>query len=457
MSNRLSFQTKFAYGVGELGTAVPIGLAIFYLLYFLTEVVGLSPTLAGTVLLVGRVWDAVNDPVIGWLSDRTRTRWGRRYPWLVLGALPLGFFTFMLWLVPPLESQASLFVYYVLMAMGGYAAFSVIILPMVAIATELTPDYDERTSIMSVRSAANIIGSVVGLVLAQIIFSLVEDTRQQYMILGGVSGVLIVLAIAVCVVGTYGQYRPVMRQQPELSPHPIGRQLRQVFQNRAFRWVMGLYLCSWVGVQVTAAMLPYFVTDWMDLGEQHFTQMAIAVQGSSVVLMPFWLWVTKRTSKQMVYFAGAPLALLGVGGLGWVQPGQIGLMYVTGLITGAGLSTFYLVPFAMLPDVIDDEELRTGERQEGIFISLMVFLQKVGVAIAIFLSGWMLDWANQIGPDARLTVIRLLASAMPSLLIFGGLYCVYRYPLSRQAHHRIRLQLERDRKTNSTTSNKSPS
>ena len=447
MSKRLSFQTKFTYGVGELGTAVPIGLAIFYLLFFLTEVVGLSPTLAGTVLLIGRVWDAVNDPVIGWLSDRTQSRWGRRYPWLVLGALPLGFFTFMLWLVPPLESQTSLFLYYVLMAMGGYAAFSVIILPMVAIATELTPDYDERTSIMSVRSAANIIGSVVGLVLAQIIFALVEDTRRQYVILGGATAIFIVVAIAVCVVGTYGQYRPIMRNQPELSPHPIGRQLRKVFQNRAFRWVMGLYLCSWVGVQVTAAMLPFFVTNWMQLGEQHFTQMAIAVQGSSVALLPFWLWVTKRTSKQCVYFAVAPLALRGVCGLGLIQPGQVGLMYATGVVTGAGLSTFYLVPFAMLPDVIDDEELRTGERQEGIFISLMVFLQKVGVAIAIFLSGWMLDWAGQIGPDARLLVIRVLASVIPGLLIFGGLYCVHRYPLTRRAHHRIRLQLERDRKS----------
>ncbi len=446
MSTRLSFKTKFAYGVGELGTAVPIGLAIFYLLFFLTEVVGLSPTRAGAVLLIGRVWDAINDPIIGWLSDRTQSRWGRRYPWLVSGALPLGFFTFMLWLVPPLESETSLFIYYVLMAVGGYAAFSVIILPMVAIATELTPDYDERTSIMSVRSAANIIGSVVGLVMAQIIFALVENTRRQYVILGGASAIVIVIAIFICVIGTYGQYRPVMRQQPELSPHPMGRQLRKVFQNHAFRWVMGLYLCSWVGVQVTAAMLPFFVTDWMQLNEQHFTQMAITVQGSSVVLLPFWLWVTKRTSKQSVYFAGAPLALIGLCGLGLVQTGQIGLMYGAGLVTGAGLSTFYLVPFAMLPDVIDDEELRTGERQEGIFISLMVFLQKVGVAIAIFLAGWMLDWAAQIGPDTRLLIIRLLASALPSLLICGGVYCVYRYPLNRSAHHRIRLQLEQNRK-----------
>ncbi|MEL6231177.1 MAG: glycoside-pentoside-hexuronide (GPH):cation symporter [Cyanobacteria bacterium J06627_3] len=446
MSKRLSFQTKFTYGVGELGTAIPIGLSIFYLLFFLTEVVGLSPTLAGTVLLLGRVWDAINDPVIGWLSDRTRSRWGRRYPWLVLGALPLGFFCFMQWIVPPLESQTSLFIYYVLMAMGGYAAFSVIILPMVAIATELTPDYDERTSIMSVRSAANIIGSVVGLVLAQIIFALVENTRRQYMILGGVSAIVIVVAIAVCVVGTYGQYQPVLKQQPQTSGHSVGFQLRRVFQNRAFRWVMGVYLCSWVGVQVTAAMLPYFVTDWMHLGEQHFTQMAIAVQGSSVAMLPFWLWITKRTSKQMVYFIGAPIALIGVGLLGLVQPGQVVSMYVVGATIGIGVSTFYLVPFAMLPDVIDDEEVRTGERQEGMFISLMVFLQKVGVAIAIFLSGWMLDWANQIGPDARLLVIRLLASALPSLLIFGGVYCVYRYPLTRRAHHRIRLQLERNRK-----------
>ncbi len=445
MSNRLSLQTKVAYGTGELGTAVPIGLAIFYLLFFLTEVVGLSPTQAGAVLLVGRIWDAVNDPIIGWLSDRTRSRWGRRYPWLVLGALPLGFFTFMLWLVPPLQSQTSLFMYYTLMAIGGYTAFSVIILPMVAIATELTPDYDERTSIMSVRSAANIIGSMVGLVLAKIIFARIEDTQQQYMVLGGVSAILIVVAIFVCVVGTYGQYRPVMRNQPELSPHPMGRQLRKVFQNRAFRWVMGLYLCSWVGVQVTAAMLPFFVTDWMGLGEQHFTQMAIAIQGSSVAMLPLWLWFTKRTSKQRVYFAGAPLALVGVCILGLLQPGQITAMYAVGLVTGAGLSTFYLVPFAMLPDVIDDEELRTGERQEGVFISLMVFLQKVGVAIAIFISGWMLDWAGQMGPETRLSVIRLLASAGPGLLIFGGLYCVHRYPLTRRAHHRIRRQLERAR------------
>ncbi|MEM9804648.1 MAG: MFS transporter, partial [Cyanobacteria bacterium P01_D01_bin.56] len=349
MSNRLSLQTKVAYGIGELGTAIPIGLAIFYLLFFLTEVVGLSPTLAGGVLLIGRIWDAANDPLIGWMSDRTRSRWGRRYPWLVLGALPLGFFTLMLWVVPPLQSQTSLFIYYTLMAIGGYTAFSVIILPMVAIATELTPDYDERTSIMSVRSAANIIGSVVGLTLAQVIFALVEDTQRQYMILGGVSGVFIVVSIVVCVVGTYGQYRPVMRNQPEVSPHPMGRQLRKVFKNRAFRWVMGLYLCSWVGVQVTAAMLPFFVTDWMGLGEQHFTQMAIAVQGSSVVMLPFWLWVTKRTSKQRVYFAGAPLALVGMCVLGLLQPGQIVAMYTVGLIIGAGLSTFYLVPFAMLP------------------------------------------------------------------------------------------------------------
>ncbi|MEM9806642.1 MAG: MFS transporter, partial [Cyanobacteria bacterium P01_D01_bin.56] len=195
-----------------------------------------------------------------------------------------------------------------------------------------------------------------------------------------------------------------------------------------------------------AAMLPFFVTDWMGLGEQHFTQMAIAVQGSSVVMLPFWLWVTKRTSKQRVYFAGAPLALVGVCVLGLLQPGQIVAMYTVGLIIGAGLSTFYLVPFAMLPDVIDDEELRTGERQEGIFISLMVFLQKMGVAIAIFLSGWMLDWAGHMGPETRLSVIRLLASAGPSLLIFGGLYCVHRYPLTRRAHHRIRRQLERERK-----------
>ena len=106
----LNLKTKLGYGVGEISKEIPGSILVFFLLFFFTDVVGLSPGLAGSVLLVGKVWDAINDPLVGWLSDRTRSRWGRRFPWMLVGAVPLGVSFWMLWLIPPLTSQWQLFV-----------------------------------------------------------------------------------------------------------------------------------------------------------------------------------------------------------------------------------------------------------------------------------------------------------------------------------------------------------
>jgi GPH family glycoside/pentoside/hexuronide:cation symporter len=433
---RLSLSTQLAYGIGELGTVMPIGIAVFFLLYFLTNVAGLSPTLAGTVLLLGRVWDAVNDPLIGWLSDRTRSRWGRRYPWMIYGALPLALCCALQWIVPPLKSQTALFLYYSLLSLVAYAAFSAVLLPFSALAAELTRDYDERTSLMGVKAGFNIAGTVLGLLLAQVVFAAVPNVRQQYMTLGGLSALAVVVSLVICVGGTQQRYWAV--HQPAVATPAFWSQIPSLLANRPFRWVMGLYLCSWMGVQVTAAMLPYYVSSWMGLPEQHFTQMALAVQGTAVLVMPFWIWFTRQTSKQTTYLVGAPLAALALLGLSLVQPGQVGVMYGLAMLTGVGLATFYLAPLAMLPDVIDDDAGQTGQRREGLFFSFLVFFQKVGLAIALYIVGRSLDLAGFIAatapsaqPATALWAIRLLIGVFPASLILLGLYCAYRYPLTR--------------------------
>jgi GPH family glycoside/pentoside/hexuronide:cation symporter len=197
--------------------------------------------------------------------------------------------------------------------------------------------------------------------------------------------------------------------------------------NFPFLCVIGIYLCSWLGLQVTAAILPYFVINWMRLPDHHFTQAAIAVQGTALTMMFFWSTVATRLGKRAVYWMGIPLTICALVGLCFLQPGQVGLMYVLAVMVGVGLSTAYLVPWSMLPDVLDLDELNTGQRREGIFCGLVVQLQKIAVAIALFLVGKILDWAGFIPtapgqlppaqPESAMMAIRLLIGPVPAILI----------------------------------------
>lgn len=449
----LSWRVRLAYGVGELAGAVPVSLTAFFLLYFLTTVVGLSPAMAGSILLLGRVWDAINDPIIGWLSDRTSSRLGRRYPWMVYGVVPLALGCVLLWWVPPIASPVGLFGYYVLLSLGVYVAFTAVQLPFAALAAELTADYDERTRLMGVKSGFAIGGSLLGLVLAQGIFAWVTEPQQQYLLLGVLSGGIALGAVALSVWGTYDRYWYMESLHPRRPPPqaiPLGEQVKTLWQNRAFRQVLGLYLFAWMGIQVTAAMLPYFIGSWMGLPSAHFAQMALAVQGTAILAILGWNRLGQWTEKRTVFLAGAPMSLICLVGLITVQPGQVGWMYGLAVGIGLGVAVLYLVPFAMLPDVIDWDELHTGQRREGVYFSAVVFLQKLGLAIALFLSGQILDWAGFIPqatsqPEGVLWAVRWLIGPLPALLMAGSLWFAYRYPIGRAEHRQILRALQEKR------------
>ena len=450
----LPFAVKVAYGIGELAAAVPVSLSAFFILYFLTEVAGLNPALAGGVLLIGRVWDAINDPVVGWLSDRTQSPLGRRFPWMLAGAGPLAICSVLMWSVPPITRQWGLFLYYGGVSLVTFAAFTAVQLPYTAMAAELSEDYDERTALIGVKSVFGIGGSILGLVMAQIVFEQVANSQQQYLILGGLAAGLAIITTGVCVAGTYRRYWQLHAQRPNLHRHaiaiPLVTGLRSVLQNAAFRQVLGLYFCGWVGFQLTAAMLPYFVDAWMRLPETHFSQMALAVQGTAVVMIFAWNQITRWTDKRTVFLLGVPIAAIALAGLITVHPGQIRWMYALGVLAGTGVATMYVVPFAMLPDVIDLDELKTGLRREGLYFSAVVFLQKLGLAIALFISGQLLDWVgftpNAVAqPTQVLWTIRLLIGPLPAILLMMSLWFAYRYPINRQHHQQILIALEAKR------------
>lgn len=457
VSQHLNISTKLAYGVGEVARSTTSTIQNFFLLFFLTNVAGLNATLAGTVLLVGNIWDVLNHPLIGVLSDRTRSRWGRRRSWMLLSAIPFGIFFLLSWLVPHFSqdsalNQTALFWYYTTVILLFNTAFSAVALPHSALAAELTQNYEERTSLISFQSAFSLGASIFSLVLAQVIFAAIASSQIKYLLLGSVCAVLSILAIYLCVWGTC----PKGATNPSI-PSTIAAavsfrsQMSLVFKNRSFLYVIGIYLCSWLTMQVTAALMPYQIVYGMRLTEQDFTQVAIAVQVTAMLMMVVWNAMRRRVGKRAIYFMGIPLWIVALLGIAFLQPGQVGWMYGLAVMAGIGVSAALLVPWSMLPDVIDLDELNSGQRREGIFYGFIMQFQKIGVAIALFLVGKSLDWAGFVSttagqpaptqPEAALFLMRLEFGLVPALVLICGLVLAYFYPITRSVHAEILLKL----------------
>ena len=283
------------------------------------------------------------------------------------------------------------------------------------------------------------------------------------MFLGGICALLSIIPLYLCVWGTKKQAQRIARQNANLEK-PVslsfGEQIKIVLHNRPFLFVLGIYLCSWMAVQLTASIIPYFVSSWMRLEKIHITLVLLAVQGTAMVMLFFWSSISQRIGKKAVYFLGTIFWIIAQVGLFFLQPGQVGLMYALAVIAGLGISVAYLIPWSMLPDVIELDELRTGQRREGVFYSFVVFVQKIclGIAISVVLqrlgtAGYIkptLDVPLPIQPDSVLEVIRVSIGPLPAIVLIAGLILAYFYPITREKHAQMLLELRerRIRKTN---------
>ncbi|WP_055077129.1 MFS transporter [Pseudanabaena sp. 'Roaring Creek'] len=473
---KLTFGEKMAYGAGDLGTAITTNILSFFLLFFFTNVAGLDPALAGLVLLIGKFWDAVNDPIVGVLSDRTRSSMGRRLPWMLYAAIPLGLAFFAQWLVPSTD-KTVLFWYYAIVGILFNTFFTAVNLPYTALTPEITQDYNERTSLNSFRFTFSIGGSILSLVIAQLIFAFFKDPARQtgscdtggtqYIVLGAVCAIISCISIYWCVLGI--KRRAIASDRHRLhnaSLDPLVHeelsfieQLKVVFNNRPFLYVIGIYFCSWLSLQITASIIPYFVVNWMKMKESDFILVTIAVQGTALLMLSVWSYISQRFGKKIAYFMGAGIWIVAQAGLFFIQPGQTTMLYVLAIMAGCGISTAYLIPWSMIPDVTDLDELETGQRREGIFYAFMVLLQKFGLAIGLFLLGQGLAFAKfkenipcqpaPIQPESALFAIRLAIGPLPTIALIIGLALAYFYPITREVHTEILMRLsERRRQPN---------
>lgn len=454
---KLTLPVKLAYGAGDFGAGLTSQFLAFFLLSFLIYVAGMDPLVAGSVLAFGKIWDAVNDPLVGMLSDRTRTRWGRRYPWMFLTAIPFGLSYFLIWIVPGFENPTLQFWYYVVITTVFQAFFTTTNLPYTALTAEMSRNYDEGTELTSFRLAFSVGGGVAILIASGIVQSMIpEEARAlRYTILGLLGGAVSVLSIYWCIFGTFGYMKKKAASEGRSlnvdtgeEEEPFSQQLRAVLSNRPFLFVVGIYMFSWLALQITAAVLPFYAVSWMGTSD---SLIALLVQGPAIALMFVCASLSKRIGKKNLYFLGSAIWIPVQAALYFLHPAQLNLLYGLCLLASFGVAVAYVVPWSILPDVIDLDELNTGRRREGTFYAFMTLLQKLGLAVGLFLVGAALKASGFIKvlpgqplppqPDSALHAIRLFMGPVPLVLVICALVLVYFYPLTREAHTEIMLKL----------------
>jgi glycoside/pentoside/hexuronide:cation symporter, GPH family len=457
-ASKLTFAEKLAYGAGDLGPAMTANLLVFYQLIFFTDVAGIPAGLAGSVLMIGKIWDAVNDPIVGLLSDRTQSKkWGRRYPWMLGGAIPFGLTFLLQWVKPDFDGM-GLFWFYVVMGVLFNTAYTAVNLPYTALTPEMTQDYHERTSLNGFRFTFSIGGSLLSIILMILVTLAVpgkSNLGTQLFIASAIVSLLSVLSLIWCVFGTKARTLSHVNQEliNEEENLPIVQQFKLAFSNRPFLFVIGIYLCSWLALQIMASVIQFFVLKYMLLSPAVANNLVLAVQGTALLALSFWSWFSSRYGKKVAYIAGMGIWLVGQVGLFLLQPGQMNLMYFVGALAGFGVSTAYLIPWSMLPDVIDLDELNTGKRREGFFYAFMVLLQKIGLAAGLFAVGQALEQSGyngavEIQTPAAIEAIRWSIGPLPTVFLILGVVLAYFYPITQAYHEEILLKLA-DRKQQS--------
>ncbi len=443
-SAQLSRRLKLSFSTGDLSTSIPLAIIMFFQLYFLTDVAGLRPDYAAWAIAAGRLWDAINDPLFGLLSDRIRSRWGRRRVQLLFGAVPLGLTFMLMWFVPP-AGQLGLAIYYAVTFILFDTAFTAVHVGYNALTPELTSDYDERSSLNGYRMVFSISGTLGAIILATVLGWFIGDKQALYAILG--IGLGLVAIVPPLVVFRITRERPA-EEQP--APLPLWASFVNTVSNRAFQMVMGLYLLSWTTANILSAILLYLANYYMRVPDQA-NYFVLVAEASAILFIPFWVWVARKLDKRRAFMLGMASWVVVLLGLFAMQAQQVGLAYLLAFLSGSGIATAFVIPWSMLPDIIEDDQSKTGQRREGSFYAFASFFQKLGTGAALWAMGLALAMTGYINPapnaalpiqpPATVLAIRFFAGPIPAVLLALSILFAWRYPITRESHQALVDQL----------------
>ena len=443
---RIPRLTKILYGAGDFGFALTDTVIGVLFAIFLTDVVGLSAKLAAAAVFIGRSSDYINDPIIGLLSDRTRSRWGRRRPFLLFGFLPFALAFAALWQKPNFNSDLAFAVYYGFAYLLYDAAATFVYMPYFALTPELTLDYDERTSLTSYRMAFSILGGLIAFTVPlALIGPMTPENASRVGWVGLAFGLAAGFPLLLTFFGTRERPEFQGRKEPTLKAS-----LKAAAQNKPFIFTMGIFLFTWGALEIIQQMLLFFLKYRLLMTDQSDI-VAGTVFIVAFLTVPFWNWISRKTDKRKAYIVGMVFLCAVIMSLTVAKP-EWGMAIVLTLaaLAGVGVGAMHVVPWSMIPDAVEHDELTTGERHEGMFYSLVTLFRKVASSITLPTTLLVLDWAGydgtlEVQSERTVRAIQAMIGPIPSVFLLIGIVFAIVYPIGREKHADIRKQIAEKR------------
>ncbi len=436
----IPFAEKIGYGAGDLSFNIAVQVTALYLIYYFTDVFGLPAAAAGTVILVSKLWDAVSDPLMGHVSDRTRTRWGSKRPFLLFGALPFGASIALLFAAPNLVNGGRV-AYALVSYLIFCTALTVVNIPYGALTAAMTLDADERSRISAFRMTFGIAGTLLAASATRPLAGLFETEALGFRSVGIAYGIVATLIVLLTFLTVRERAAPAATA-PSASARAL---VHAVASNGPFLVLCVSTIIVMVAVNILAAVVNYFFKYSLNAeGSIAFAFAALFV--TAIASIPFFTWLSARTSKRVAYMVGLAVLVAAEVLIFFFAYAGLGIIIGLFVLAGVGMATVFLSPWSMVPDTVEYAQWKTGLRREGVFYGVFFFCFKLGAALAGFVTGIVLDLSGYVpnatqGPEALLG-IRLLLTLVPASLTVVGILVLTAYPIDKAFHGRMVQEIQ---------------
>ncbi len=454
---RLPRRIKIGYGTAEFGTVAVEFFLRLYLLIFYTDVVGLRADLAGYAVALAIIWDAITDPLMGSISDRTRSRFGKRRPYIVLGGITLAISIFVLFSPPHIHSQAGKFIFLLLSYIILNTCYTIVCVPHVALGGELTFDRDERTELFGWKflffNLGGLFGSAVpGLLLASVetqknlgpkaVLGLKESafSTSAYII-----GAAMIATALITVFTTRGLDKPAKESGEPFGLVTYFKSWKTVMQNKLFAILVSAYVVATIGLSINGATAIYYYKYTLGLTELQLQYVIVVFLLTISFSIPLWIWAAQKYGKKWPGFWGVfILGVIVTVSYPFLPAKQISFPISVAIIAGIFTGTVALLD-ALVADIVDYDELATGEHREGLYFGFWKLASKIARAVSVAIAGKALTMIgfvpNQVQtPDVSWKIGLLFGPGVGLFFIFGALIFM-KMPYTNEDHHRVQEEL----------------